>query len=117
VALVSALAVGLGGAAGALARFEVGKRLERRAVDTLAVNIGGSFLLGLVLAAGIDGPAALAVAVGFCGAFTTFSSFAVETVRLTDDGETGRAVVNAVGTLVLALLAVLMGAEIGALLA
>lgn len=110
---MSALAVGVGGSAGALARYAVGLALERRALDTLAVNVIGSFLLGVVLGAGVGGPSYLAAAVGFCGAFTTFSSFAVETVRLAEDGETVVAVGSAVGTLALALVAVFVGAALG----
>jgi CrcB protein len=44
-------------------------------------------------------PLVLVLGTGFCGAFTTVSSFAVETVRLGEDDETGRAVLNATGTL------------------
>lgn len=116
MALVTALAVGAGGSAGALARYAVGDWVERRALDTLAVNVLGSLLLGVVLGSGVDGSAYLAAAVGFCGAFTTFSSFAVETVRLAEDGETVVAIGNALGTLALALLAVFVGGGLGGLL-
>lgn len=114
--LVTALAVGVGGSAGALARYAVGLRVERRALDTLAVNVLGSLLLGVVLGVGAGGPAYFAAAVGFCGAFTTFSSFAVETVRLAEDGETAVAFVNAAGTLLLALVAIYAGTAAGGLL-
>jgi CrcB protein len=116
VALVSALAVGLGGAAGALARYAVGQAIEGRGRDTLAVNVLGSFAIGFLLASGVGETALLAAAVGFCGAFTTFSSFAVETVRLAEDGETATAAANAVGTLLLALAAVLAGTFFGGFL-
>lgn len=109
MALVSALAVGLGGSVGALARYRVGLAVERRALDTLVVNVLGSLLLGVVLGVDLAGPVSLAVAVGFCGAFTTFSSFAVETVRFADDGARAVAVAYAVGTLALALLATVAG--------
>jgi CrcB protein len=113
VALVSALAVGLGGAVGACSRYAVGLAIERRAVDTVAVNVLGSFLIGVALGLEWGGPAELAVAVGFCGAFTTFSSFAVETVRLAEDGRPRAAVANAVGTLAAALVAVVVGTGVG----
>jgi CrcB protein len=115
VALVSALAVGLGGAAGALARSAVAEAIDRRAIDVLAVNVLGSVLLGVVLGAGVAGPRYLALAVGFCGAFTTFSSFAVETVRLAEDGEPVAAAANAVGTLGLAVAGVATGVAVGGL--
>jgi CrcB protein len=116
VALLSALAVGLGGAGGALARYAVGQAIEGRGGGTLVVNVLGSFAIGVLLAAGLSETALLAGAVGFCGAFTTFSSFAVETVRMAEDGEAVGAVVNAAGTLLSALLAVLAGTFVGGFL-
>lgn len=73
--------VGLGGAAGAAARYLLGTRIATPGRATLAVNVLGSFVLGFVTAAALDAPIALAVGTGFCGAFTTFSSFAVETTE------------------------------------
>lgn len=110
------VAVAVGGVLGAWARFLLGERVERTALDTLAVNVLGSFLLGVVLAS-TAGDAVVALAgVGFCGAFTTFSSFAVETVELSQDGEPGLAAANATITLGGAVVAVLAGyATVGAL--
>jgi len=109
------LLVGAGGVAGAVARHLVGSHVEEDALDTLVVNVLGSFLLGAVVvlpAVGPLDPVGLAVGTGFCGAFTTFSSFAFETVRLVETGRPHRAVGNAVGTLVAALLAVGVGAVV-----
>ena len=117
VAFVTALAVGLGGSAGALARYAVGERIERRALDTLLVNVTGSLLLGVVLGAPVGGAVRLAAGAGFCGAFTTFSSFAVETIRLAEDGRGTAAVANAAGMLALALPAALLGTVLGAAVA
>lgn len=111
--LVSVLAVGAGGSLGAVSRYAVGLSIEGRAVDTLTVNVFGSFILGLTLGTGIDGPLALALSIGFCGGFTTFSSFAVETVRLAEEGHFAVAAVNATGTLLAALAAILLGIAIG----
>ena len=113
---MTALAVGLGGSAGAVARHGVSERLERRALDTLVVNVAGSLLLGVVFGASVGGPTALAAGTGFCGAFTTFSSFAVETVRLADDGRRRAAAANAASTLAAALLAVAVGTAVGSAL-
>lgn len=113
------LLVGVGGVAGAIARHLVGASVEDEYLDTLAVNVAGSFLLGALVAAPSVGPldpVTLAVGVGFCGAFTTFSSFAFETVRLAETGRPRRAVANAVGTLAAALLAVGVGAAVTAVL-
>lgn len=104
------LLVGVGGVVGALGRHALGEWTETELVDTLAVNLLGSFLLGALVATPVGHSLLLFLGTGFCGAFTTFSSFAVETVRLGEDDETGRAVLNATGTLAGALAAVSLGA-------
>lgn len=101
-----AVLVGVGGVVGALARHAAGERLEREHADTFAVNVLGSFLLGAIVAAPVGEPVALALGTGFCGAFTTFSTFAFETVRLYETGRRRRALANAAGHLAGALLAV-----------
>lgn len=108
-----ALLVGIGGVCGALARHLVGARIEGDNLDTLAVNVLGSFALGVLTAAPIDGGVVLVVGTGFCGAFTTFSSFAFETIRLYETGRRRRAVGNAFGTLAAALCGVALGALVG----
>jgi CrcB protein len=109
------LFVGTGGVLGALARHLVGQRVEGEAMDTLAVNVLGSLLLGFVVAAPVDGGVVLLVGTGFCGAFTTFSSFAFETVRQFETGRRRRALANAVVNLVGALLAVAVGSALAGL--
>jgi len=111
---MDALLVGAGGVCGALARHLLGEAADAEVADTLAVNLAGSFLLGALVAAPV-GPAALRfLGVGFCGALTTFSSFAFETVGLAEGGEPGRAAGNAAANLVGALLAVALGGLVGA---
>jgi CrcB protein len=105
-----ALLVGLGGVFGALARYLLGERADAHSGDTLAVNLLGSFLLGALVAAPVGAPLLQFLGTGFCGAFTTFSSFAFETVRLAETGEPGRAFGNAAANLVGTLLAVGLGA-------
>jgi CrcB protein len=110
VALVNPVVlVGLGGVAGALARHLLGERIDARTGDTLAVNVLGSLALGAVLAVPAGDSVVLTLGTGFCGAFTTFSTFAFETVRLFETGERRRALANAVVNLVGALLAVWLG--------
>lgn len=109
MALVTALAVGVGGAVGAVSRYAVSRAIDRRVLGVFTVNVVGSFALGVILGVGLDGPARLALGVGFCGAFTTFSSFAVETVELAEDGEWAVAALNAGGTLLFAISAVIAG--------
>jgi CrcB protein len=96
--------VGVGGALGALARYAVGEAIDREdlPLDTFAVNVLGSFLLGIVTFLGAGDDLALFVGTGACGAFTTFSSFSFETVRLFERGDRRLAIANAAGTLLAA---------------
>ena len=100
--------VGLGGALGAILRYATTRLVDREAFPfgTLAVYVLGSFALGARVFAGVADDAMLALGVGACGSFTTFSSFAHDTVRLYEAGRRGRAVANAVGTFAAALGAV-----------
>ena len=97
------LLVALAGAAGAACRYAVILAVGPRPfpVATLFVNVVGSFLLGLVLAAGagdrLSPQAVTTIAVGFLGAFTTFSTFSWELFNL------GRADRVAVAALYLAI--------------
>jgi CrcB protein len=100
--LFQALAVGGGGAAGAVCRHAVGLRLTGR-WSLVAVDVVGSVALGAVLAAPVGPTFVLVAGVGFCGAFTTFSSLAVEAVRTAGDGDVGTAARFAVGTVLLAV--------------
>jgi CrcB protein len=107
--LLAAVAVGVGGATGAMARHAVGLAFEGRR-SLLAVNTIGSFALGGVVAAPVGSPIALGIGVGFCGAFTTFSSFAVETVVAAGSDGPRVATAFAALTLAAAVVAVLVGA-------
>jgi len=104
--------VALGGAAGAMARHAVGLAVDGRQ-SLLAVNVLGSLLLGITLAAPVGSRAALALGAGFCGAFTTFSSFAVETVVTAENGDQPDALLFALVTLLGAVVGVLLGSAIG----
>jgi CrcB protein len=99
----------LGGAAGAVVRHLVSRWLNRDGAPwgTAAVNVAGSFVLGIVLSAA--GPAVVAlVGTGFCGALTTYSTFALETAEL----PRARALVYAAGSVVLGLAAAALGAAL-----
>lgn len=76
---------------------------------TFLINVTGSFLLGLVtglgLHHGLHKAARVIAGVGFCGAYTTFSTFTFETVRLLEAGESIAAFKNAVATLLVGLAA------------
>ena len=96
-----ALAVGGAGAAGAVARYLTDAAAQRGAkgvfpLGTLAVNLVGSFVLGVVaglaLAHAGSTTAKTVIGTGFCGGLTTWSTAAWETVRLAQEGETATAV-------------------------
>ena len=79
---MSALLVALGAAVGAPARLALGRALDRTTHwGTLLVNLLGSALLGWVVGHGVGEDAAALVGTGFCGAFTTYSAVAVQSVN------------------------------------
>ena len=115
-----AFLVGVGGALGAMARHAVYRRLLRDARvprATLAVNVVGSFVLGLVTAVQPAESVALFVGTGACGAFTTFSSFSVETFDRLEAGDYVGAATNGALNLVASLAAVGAGFFVASLTA
>jgi fluoride exporter len=108
---VTPLLVALGAAVGAPLRYALASVLDddRLPWGTLLVNVVGSFLLGLLSGAAVSGSAMALLGVGFCGGFTTYSSFAVQTHRL---GAT-RGTAYAVVTIGLALAACAVGFVVG----
>jgi CrcB protein len=115
------LAIGLVGGVGAVARFLLdGAVAERVAGEfpagTFAVNITGSFLLGVLAGADVTGDALTIAATGFLGSYTTFSTWIFESERLGEDGEFRMLVLNLGVSLAAGLLAVWVGREIGGLL-
>jgi CrcB protein len=111
------IGVGLLGGAGALARFlvdgAVAARLGRSfPFGTLAVNLSGAFLLGLLVGAVTDDDALRLAGVGLLGSYTTFSTWAFESHRLGEDGQRGLAALNFGASLVLGVLAAWLGEQL-----
>lgn len=116
--MTDALLVAVLGGLGAATRFWVDGTIRARGrtvlpVATIAINVTGSLLIGLVAGAhlylGLPATWQLLLATGFCGGYTTFSAAAVETVRLAQAGERGRALANLLGTMVLTVAAAAAG--------
>ena len=114
--MIDPLLVAAGGLAGATTRHLLGERIDTRTRDTLAVNVLGSFALGVLLGAPVADALLVLLGTGFCGAFTTFSTFAFETVRLAEDGQPRAAAWNGAVNLAGALAAVWLGTALGAAL-
>ncbi|KAB1197399.1 MULTISPECIES: CrcB family protein [Haloferax] len=104
--------VGLGGMLGAVSRHVVDQQIVGK-WSTFTVNVLGSIALGFVVTAPVAEPAATLAGTGFCGAFTTFSSFAVGVAELLDVGDYRTAARYAFGTLLAALVGVAIGGAIG----
>ena len=108
MSLAMAIAVGLGGAAGALLRALAGRWIRSSfPFATLLVNVAGSFLLAAAYAGLPDAPdwTRALIGSGFCGALTTFSTFILETVILARSGQCRRAAAYLILTLGLCCLA------------
>ena len=79
---MTVLLVALGAAVGAPIRFVCGRLLDGRLHwGTLAVNLGGSLLLGALTGAGVPAQGMALLGAGFCGGLTTYSSFAVQSIE------------------------------------
>lgn len=111
-----------GAALGAPARYLVDRAVQARhdtvvPWGTLAVNVAGSLVLGVLmgLGSGLDVPdgVVLVVGTGFCGALTTYSTFGYETVRLVETGARFYALANVVASLTAGLGAAVVGVALG----
>lgn len=111
--------VAVGSAIGGMTRFLLGGFLQRSLgvtfpVGTLIINITGSFVLGVLLHFALATPAIspevrVLLTTGFCGGYTTFSTFSYETVTLLEEGEAGRAALYVGASVAASLLAAYLG--------
>ena len=116
---MTVLYIAAGGVIGTLSRYYLQGWIQQRAgssfpLGTLAINLAGSLVLGFVLrlatgATVISPDWRAALTIGFCGAFTTMSTFGYESVRLLGDGEYWYAGLYIGGTVVGCFLAVVAG--------
>lgn len=112
------LHIAIGGLAGTLARYFLQGWIQSRAgtfpLGTLAINIAGSLLLGFVIryatgSTALSPEQRAALTIGFCGAFTTMSTFSYEGMQLLGDGQYWRAGLYMGGTVLGCLVAVIAG--------
>lgn len=111
--------VAVGSAAGGVVRFLLGALIQQKTgstfpVGTLAINVGGSLVLGFLVRYALGTPAVSAevralLTAGFCGGFTTFSTFSYETAALIEDGDYHRAAWYVGLSVALSLAAVFLG--------
>lgn len=114
----SLLIVGIGGLSGSVLRWLIGLRLNsifpELPLGTLTANIIGGYIIGLAAGAvtadlGVSQNMRLFIIPGFCGGFTTFSSFAVHAVTESP----WRSILYVLGTLIPAILAAALGKGLG----
>ena len=115
--------VGIGGFFGAIARRVVDVVVTERAgvtfpLGTLVINVSGSFVVGLLFAWMLERdvlPMSLRapLMIGFLGAYTTFSTWMLESWRLVEDGAWALAVLNLAGSAAIGLIAVVAGLAVG----
>ncbi|KFI68582.1 fluoride efflux transporter CrcB [Bifidobacterium magnum] len=119
--LINCIFVGLGGCAGSIARYLIcgmnfGK-IGDFSLLTLFVNVLGSFIIGFVAAIalnrGMDPRLNLVLKTGFCGGFTTFSTFSLETFTLLESNRWPFALLYIVASVVLCVLGVMLGTLAG----
>ena len=112
------LLIALGGAAGSLLRYLIGGAVQRMSasgfpIGTMFVNVSGCFLIGILVRQFLNmqtSPELRALLiVGFCGGFTTFSTFSAETLGLIEGGEYGRAAGYIILSVALCLIATFAG--------
>jgi len=119
----TAIGIAVAGAFGALARYGLEGFVSRRTPGafpwgTFVVNMTGSFALGLLFTLftermNVDPWLRSTLTIGFLGAYTTFSTFSLETYRLISDGALGLAFANSLGSLGAGLTAVYLGVVLG----
>jgi CrcB protein len=112
-------AVAVGAAAGGVSRYYLSVAVQQRLGatfpwGTLVINVTGSLLLGFLMRYALATPSVsaemrLLLTTGFCGGYTTFSTFSYETAILLEDGQYERAAAYALASVLVALLATFCG--------
>lgn len=123
--MTTLVALLVGGFAGAIARQELFSAVQQRAgtrfpVGILAVNLSGAFVLGLLYGLGVTshwpGWLAIGVQTGVIGAYTTYSTWAIDSLTLARGGTARAAAINLAGSLAAGVLLAWGGASLGSAL-
>ncbi len=112
------VAIGAVGGAGAVGRFLLDGAVARRVgrafpFGTLVINLTGAFLLGLLTGLALPAHALLVAGTATIGSYTTFSTWMLESERLTEEGAVRSAAVNLVASVVVGVGAAALGRAIG----
>jgi CrcB protein len=120
---VTYVLVAVFGAAGAVSRYAIDGWISdvgrgQFPWGTFVINVAGAFALGLLVALTTERLLPhpnwrVAVGIGFLGSFTTFSTYAYESVKLAEDGALGLALLNSVGMVAVGLIAAFAGLAVG----
>jgi fluoride exporter len=112
-------AIAIGAAIGGVSRYYLASAIQQRVGatfpwGTLLINVTGSLLLGFIIRYALASPAVSVemralLTTGFCGGYTTFSTYSYETATLMEEGQYERAVVYSLGSVLLALAATFAG--------
>jgi fluoride exporter len=112
-------AIAVGAATGGVSRYYLSLAAQARfgtafPWGTLLINVTGSLLLGFIVRYAMATPAVSVevramLTIGFCGGYTTFSTYSFETAALLEDGQYERAAAYAVGSMLIALAATFVG--------
>ena len=125
--MIDYLYLAIGAVAGTIARYRIGVWITGMQSGiagfpwgTLVINISGSLLLGVLMryftASPAGNPLQLMLTVGFCGAYTTFSTFSYETITLLMEGETTLALLYIAGSVISSILFCYIGYLLGGVL-
>ena len=116
--MITLIGIVVASAIGAPVRYLLDQYVQHRRESifpwgTWTINVSGAFLLGLIVGLGLHHglpkEVVTVAGTGFCGAYTTFSTFSYETIRLLEDGSVAAAMTNAAMSLAIGLLAAAAG--------
>jgi len=112
--------VAVGGAAGSLVRYSLGKFISERSstdfpIGTFIINITGAILLGVISTIGVSSNMMLLLGDGFFGAYTTFSTFMFEGFNLFEEKQKLNALIYILFSIILGIVGYALGTQIGSI--